>query len=224
MMARSVLIFLNLFRKKLTRDEWCVPWNGRSRRNSFRPRLEGEMPSPFLFIGSRGSSLSGLTRQAVSSMLRDLARRANISHVSAHMLRHGAATHMLDHGADLRTIQTILGHADISTTEIYTKVSQVHLRSVLARCHPRWKPRAQMPLFQAAPLPQSGPIICSDCRVPAITGKTRCGLHLLLCAEASKRSYKRKRMRLVAASTDSLKKLKTAGVPNPVILAMVRAS
>ena len=77
-----------------------------------RPLLE-RTPSPFLFIGRRGRKL---TRMGLWKILDALAKRVEVTHVSPHVLRHSAATHMLNHGADLRTIQTILSHADISTT------------------------------------------------------------------------------------------------------------
>ena len=152
-----------------------------------RPLLQKKQTaSPYLFLGMRTPVL---TRQAISSLLRLRARRAGISHVHPHMLRHSCATHMQDHGADLRTVQEILGHADISTTEIYTHVSQEHVRDVLLRCHPRNNPkRAQLALFAApiSSLPSSMP--CIECSKPAARGKTRCERHLRLSRTASARS------------------------------------
>ena len=99
----------------------------------------GKRPSKFVFVRSGGEPL---TRQAVWKLLKERARAAGISRYSPHMLRHTMATHMLEHHADLRTIQIVLGHSDISTTEIYTKVTRAHLKSVLLRCTPRWKEKS----------------------------------------------------------------------------------
>jgi integrase/recombinase XerD len=79
--------------------------------------LEGRKPSPLLFLG-RGSRR--LTRQRVWQMV-SAASAAGGRHASPHMLRHSCATHMVENGADLRTVQTILGHADISTTRMYDR-------------------------------------------------------------------------------------------------------
>ncbi len=154
-----------------------------------------------LFIGRRGH---GLTRAHLWQVLNERAQIAGLPHISPHMLRHSAATHMLDHRADLRTIQTILGHADISTTEIYTNVSREHLKSVLARCNPRWRPKTtQMTLFQTpAPVLIPGPAMCTQCRNPASVGKTLCGLHLGLAKAAAKRSRDRKNLRKPVASAE----------------------
>jgi len=89
-----------------------------------------------VFINARGGRL---TRQGVWEVVRRQARRAGLgtSAVSPHVLRHSAATHMVEGGADLRTIQELLGHASISTTQVYTRVSPQHLLEVYAVAHPR---------------------------------------------------------------------------------------
>ena len=89
-----------------------------------------------LFLNMRGRRL---TRQGAFDVVRANASRAGIDSVkvSPHMLRHSAATHMVEAGADLRTVQEILGHATISTTQIYTRVSATHLVEVYVQAHPR---------------------------------------------------------------------------------------
>ena len=104
---------------------------------SARPLLAGEKSSPLLFI-ARGARK--LTRQRVWQMV-GLASKKTGRHASPHMLRHSCATHMVENGADLRTVQTILGHADISTTQVYTHLALDRLRSVYQRHHPRAKVR-----------------------------------------------------------------------------------
>ena len=93
--------------------------------------------SPLLFLGTGGRRL---TRQRVWQLV----GKASLSsgrHASPHLLRHSCATHMVENGADLRTVQTILGHSDISTTQIYTHVALDRLKSVYAKHHPRAKAR-----------------------------------------------------------------------------------
>jgi integrase/recombinase XerD len=93
--------------------------------------------SPLLFI-ARGARK--LTRQRVWQMVR-AASAASGRKASPHMLRHSCATHMVENGADLRTVQTILGHADISTTQVYTHLAMDRLRTVYQKHHPRAKAR-----------------------------------------------------------------------------------
>ncbi len=92
---------------------------------------------PFLFLG-RGARK--LTRQRVWQMV-GAASAGSGRHASPHMLRHSCATHMVENGADLRTVQTILGHADISTTQVYTHVALDRLKTVYRNHHPRAKAR-----------------------------------------------------------------------------------
>jgi integrase/recombinase XerD len=93
-------------------------------------------PSPWLFP-SRGAE-GHLTRHRVGQLLKDLARAAGLdaAKVSPHVLRHAFASHLLDHGADLRSLQKMLGHADISTTQIYTHVLGERLRLLVQERHP----------------------------------------------------------------------------------------
>ncbi len=93
--------------------------------------------SPLLFIARGGRRL---TRQRVWQMVGE-ASAASGRHASPHMLRHSCATHMVENGADLRTVQTILGHADISTTQVYTHLALDRLRTVYKNHHPRAKAR-----------------------------------------------------------------------------------
>ncbi len=89
-----------------------------------------------VFVSARGRKL---TRQAVWQIIKRVAARAGVApgRVSPHVLRHSAATHMIEGGADLRTIQELLGHASISTTQVYTRVSPQHLYEVYVTSHPR---------------------------------------------------------------------------------------
>ena len=102
-----------------------------------RPALAAGKNSPLLFI-ARGAKK--LTRQRVWQMV-GAASSGGARHASPHMLRHSCATHMVENGADLRTVQTILGHADISTTQVYTHVALDRLKSVYQKHHPRAKMR-----------------------------------------------------------------------------------
>jgi len=102
-----------------------------------RPQFAAGKNSPFLFLG-RGAHK--LTRQRIWQMIQS-ASAATGRKASPHMLRHSCATHMVENGADLRTVQTILGHADISTTQVYTHVALDRLKNVYLNHHPRAKLR-----------------------------------------------------------------------------------
>jgi integrase/recombinase XerD len=102
-----------------------------------RPRLLGKRSSPRLFVNARGGG-PGLTRVGFWKILKGYATQAGLSRaLSPHMLRHSFATHLLERGADLRAIQMMLGHADLSTTQIYTHVLEQRMRTIYDRFHPR---------------------------------------------------------------------------------------
>jgi integrase/recombinase XerD len=107
----------------------------RSYLSEARPLLAAGTDSPLLFMARGGRRL---TRQRVWQMVGAAAATSG-RHASPHMLRHSCATHMVEGGADLRTVQSILGHADISTTQVYTHVALDRLKSVYRRHHPRAK-------------------------------------------------------------------------------------
>jgi len=102
-----------------------------------RPVLSAGKSSPILFIARGGRAI---TRQRVWQMVNTSSVHTG-RHASPHMLRHSCATHMVENGADLRTVQTILGHADISTTQVYTHLALDRLNKVYRQHHPRSKRR-----------------------------------------------------------------------------------
>lgn len=113
-------------------DRWFAP-EGRAALVPERWRRRDDAEAVFLNV--RGGRLS---RQAAWTIVKRTAQRAGVrGELSPHVLRHSCATHLLDHGADLRVVQEMLGHASISTTQVYTKVSQERLWEVYRNAHPR---------------------------------------------------------------------------------------
>lgn len=113
-------------------DEWFAP-AGRAQLAPDRWKRRGDAEA--IFLNQRGGRL---TRQGAWLIIKKYGARAGIEeHLSPHVLRHSCATHLLDHGADLRIVQEMLGHASISTTQVYTRVSQERLWDVYRSAHPR---------------------------------------------------------------------------------------
>ena len=101
-----------------------------------RPKLLRDRSSEYLFVTSR--TASKMSRQRFWRIIKDYALAAGIhSHITPHVLRHSFATHLLERGADLRAIQAMLGHSDISTTQIYTYVEKERLKRIHEKSHPR---------------------------------------------------------------------------------------
>jgi integrase/recombinase XerD len=110
--------------------DWIVRY-----QDEARPVLLGARKSDALFVTARGGPM---TRQAFWGLVKRHALRAGIPRsISPHTLRHAFATHLINHGADLRVVQLLLGHADISTTQIYTHVARERLKALHAKHHPR---------------------------------------------------------------------------------------
>jgi integrase/recombinase XerD len=114
--------------------EEAMSWLQRYLREA-RPALMNGHGSPLMFVTARKN---GMTRQAFWYAIRKHAQAAGISQpVSPHMLRHSFATHLLNHGADLRVVQLLLGHSDLSTTQIYTHIAREGLKQLHSKHHPR---------------------------------------------------------------------------------------
>ncbi|MCE9634008.1 MAG: site-specific tyrosine recombinase XerD [Methylophilales bacterium] len=114
--------------------EEALDWITRYLKES-RPQILGGQLSESLFVTQRGDSM---TRQAFWYLIKRHAKLAGVAKpMSPHVLRHAFATHLLNHGADLRVVQMLLGHADISTTQIYTHVARERLKSLHSQHHPR---------------------------------------------------------------------------------------
>jgi len=103
--------------------------------NGLRKRMCGKLKSDILFLNAHGRPL---TRQGMVYILKKWGQTHDLTRtISPHMFRHSFATHLLEHGADLRSVQELLGHADISTTQIYTHLTRKRLLDVFQRAHPR---------------------------------------------------------------------------------------
>jgi integrase/recombinase XerD len=114
--------------------EEALDWLGRYLAEG-RPEMCAQQDDGHVFLSRRGR---GMTRQAFWYRLREYAVKSGIrKHLSPHTLRHAFATHLLNHGADLRVVQMLLGHSDLSTTQIYTHVARERLKDLHAKHHPR---------------------------------------------------------------------------------------
>ena len=114
--------------------EEALTWMQRYLKES-RPKILGKRTADAMFVTARGTAM---TRQSFWHLLKRHAVNAGLNKtISPHTLRHAFATHLLNHGADLRVVQLLLGHSDISTTQIYTHVARERLKQLHAKHHPR---------------------------------------------------------------------------------------
>jgi integrase/recombinase XerD len=114
----------------------AAEWVRRYKRDGRPLLVKGKPSSPWLFVNARGGT--ALSRVGFWKVLKEYGLKAGIARdISPHVLRHSFATHLLERGADLRMIQAMLGHADLSTTQIYTHVLEARLRTVYDKFHPR---------------------------------------------------------------------------------------
>ncbi len=146
--------------------------------------------SPYVFVSEPTSHRrrDRLTRAWVWQLVRRCAKAAGLDGVKPHTLRHSCATALLENGADLRSIQSILGHEDISTTAIYMHVTPTHLRNEYEKLERR-RSHGQMALMFNETLPSV--LLCSQCSSPAAAGKTLCEAHLIASRERKRRWYLR---------------------------------
>jgi integrase/recombinase XerD len=115
--------------------EQALDWVGRYLIEARPELLKRHSTTEWLFVTNRGTPM---TRQAFWYMIKRYAYRAGIEkELSPHTLRHAFATHLLNHGADLRVVQMLLGHSDLSTTQIYTHIARARLKNLHSKHHPR---------------------------------------------------------------------------------------
>ncbi|MEE8823793.1 tyrosine recombinase XerD [Lentilactobacillus sunkii] len=116
-------------------SDLAADWLTRYLKTTRVQLLAGKSNTEYVFLNAHGRQL---TRQAIWQMIKKYVNQAGIKrHVTPHTLRHSFATHLLENGADLRIVQELLGHSDISTTQIYTHISHKHLTEVYNKYHPR---------------------------------------------------------------------------------------
>ncbi len=117
------------------RKERFVPFSARTARLIKSYLSESGIKEGFVFRGQKGAAMS---REGIWKLIKRCARRAALQKtITPHTLRHTFATHLLEHGADLRSIQILLGHSNIDTTQIYTHVNRKNIKEMHSRYHPR---------------------------------------------------------------------------------------